>query len=107
MSIIHHQQEQDDSNILEGSGATYLVGVDDENGDATFRVQVNSDDRDDVHRALALLFNKAFPDLGPMVCRVAWTSGVPGDAVVVWGASAMRGTHERYLHVSFENGRRW
>ena len=42
-----------------------------------------------------------------MVCRVAWTSGVPGDAVVVWGASAMRGTHERYLHVSFENGRRW
>ena len=39
-----------------------------------------------------------------MVCKLAWTTGVPGDPAVVWGATSMRGMRERYLHVSFENG---
>jgi len=87
--------------------ATYLVGFDEDNADATFKVQVNAADRADVHRALGLLFKQAFPAFSPMKANVAWTAGVPGDPAVVWGARSVRGSYERYLHVSFENGRRW
>lgn len=87
--------------------ATYMVGFDEDNADATFRVQVNAADRADVHRALGLLFKQAFPAFSPMKANVAWTAGVPGDPAVVWGARSVRGSYERFLHVSFENGRRW
>ena len=77
-----------------------------EDTDEVFTVELPS--RDELSGAISKLFHKAFQKEVGIMVNPKWICGVPGkDVAVVWGMTAAKGMHERYLHLSFSDKSTW
>lgn len=85
-----------------------LIGITDIGASEVFHVEIHAaHDHNELYEAMLRLFNKVYKaELGQMV-NVAFTCGMPGERAWIWKATSIKGMRERYLHISFSDGRNW